>query len=87
MVILWKRHDATDAQIPVSIRFRGWELRPVERVLNLRGEPAAVGGRAFDVLLALVQGHGKVVTKGALPRRGMPGLVIEENNIQKGGIA
>jgi hypothetical protein len=33
------------------------------------------------------QGHGKVVTKGALPRRGMPGLVIEENNIQKGGIA
>ena len=64
-----------------SARFREWELRPLERVLLVRGEIAAIGGRAFDVLLALVERQGHVVTKGELLDAAWPGLVVEENNV------
>ena len=62
-------------------RFREWELRPLERVLLVRGETAAIGGRAFDVLLALVERQGHVVTKSELLDAAWPGLVVEENNV------
>lgn len=71
----------TTAQLTTSIRFRGWELRPIERVLLVRGEPVPVGGRAFDVLLALVERRGRVVTKDELLDTAWPGLVVEENNV------
>ena len=64
-----------------SARFREWELRPLERVLLVRGEVAAIGGRAFDVLLALVERQGHVVTKSELLDAAWPGLVVEENNV------
>ena len=72
---------SSNAQAADSIRFRGWEVRPIERVLVVRGEPVAVGGRAFDVLLALVKRQGQVVTKGDLLDAAWPGLVVEENNV------
>ncbi len=40
-----------------------------------------MGGRAFEVLLALAQRPGKVVTKAELLAVAWPGLVVEENNI------
>ena len=64
-----------------SARFREWELRPLERVLLVHGEIAAIGGRAFDVLLALVERQGHVVTKSELLDAAWPGLVVEENNV------
>ena len=33
--------------------FREFELLPEERLLRVRGEPVALGSRAFDLLLAL----------------------------------
>ena len=47
-------------------RFAGWELRPQERLLLVRGEPAKVGSRAFDVLRVLAERAGQVVSKGEL---------------------
>src|SRR4029453_100439 len=35
-----------------ALRFGHLEIRPGERVLRLNGESAAVGARAFDLLLA-----------------------------------
>lgn len=64
-----------------ALRFGHFELHPAERVLRVRGEPVALGSRAFDVLLALAQRHERLVTKQELLDLVWPGLVVEEHNI------
>jgi predicted ATPase/DNA-binding winged helix-turn-helix (wHTH) protein len=66
----------------VRVRFGGFELQPGERRLLVDGQPAAVGPRAFDVLMVLVERGGKLVTKSELLDRVWPNLVVEENNLQ-----
>ena len=46
------------------------------------GEPAVLGARAFDVLLALVGRAGELVTKERLLELVWPKLVVEEANLQ-----
>ena len=65
-----------------SYRFGRFELRPVERRLLIDGQPAPVGARALDVLLALVERRERVVSKNDLLDLVWPGLVVEENNLQ-----
>lgn len=64
------------------IRFGSVEIRPSERQLLLAGRPAALGARAFDVLLALIARRGQVISKSELLDLVWPGLVVEENNLQ-----
>ena len=64
-----------------SYRFGPVELRPAERQLLVEGVPAHLGGRAFDVLVALVDRRDRVVTKDELFELAWPGLVVEENNL------
>jgi TolB-like protein/DNA-binding winged helix-turn-helix (wHTH) protein/tetratricopeptide (TPR) repeat protein len=64
-------------------RFGAVEVRSEERVLLVDGKPAELGGRAFDVLLALIESRGRVVTKDELLAYAWPGLVVEENNLQQ----
>ncbi len=64
------------------IRFGTAEVRPAERQLLLAGQPAAVGARAFDLLLQLIEHRDRVVPKNELFERVWPGLVVEENNLQ-----
>ena len=45
------------------------------------GEPAAIGARAFDLLLALCAQPGTLLTKHQLLDAVWPGLVMEENNL------
>lgn len=63
-------------------RFGAFELNPGERRLMKNGEPLVVGPRAFDVLVALTERAGGLVTKGELLARVWPRLVVEENNLQ-----
>ena len=65
-----------------SWRFGPVEVRPAERQLLVEGQPAPVGARAFDVLLALIDRRDRVVTKNELLEIVWPGLVVEENNLQ-----
>jgi predicted ATPase/DNA-binding winged helix-turn-helix (wHTH) protein len=65
-----------------SHRFGRFELQPAERRLLDDGEPVAVGARAFDVLLMLVERAGQLVAKNDLLTRVWSGLVVEENNLQ-----
>ena len=58
------------------------EVRAVERELLRAGEPQRIGARAFDLLLALIERGGRLVTKGELLDEVWPGLVVEEGNIQ-----
>src|SRR5260370_38930123 len=45
------------------------------------GRPVKLGGRAFDVLMALIEARGAVVSKEALMARVWPGRIIEENSL------
>jgi predicted ATPase/DNA-binding winged helix-turn-helix (wHTH) protein len=62
-------------------RFGRFEVRSTERLLLVDGQPAAVGARAFDVLMALIDHRDRVVTKEELLDLVWPGLVVEENNL------
>ena len=70
------------AKPSAGYRFGRCELQPAARRLLVDGEPATLGPRAFDVLVALVERAGDLVTKAELLDRVWPGLVVEENNLQ-----
>ena len=57
------------------------ELAKASRQLQLDGKPVTLGVRAFDVLVVLVEQHGRVVLKDELLATVWPGVVVEENNL------
>jgi TolB-like protein/tetratricopeptide (TPR) repeat protein len=57
------------------------EVRADERRLLARGVPVALGGRAFDLLLVLIEHRDRVVGKDELLATVWPGVVVEENNL------
>src|SRR5215831_203702 len=61
--------------------FGRFELQPDERRLLASGRPIAIKPRAFDLLVALVELHGRLVTKEKLLARVWPGVIIEENAV------
>ena len=67
---------------PLHPRFGPFELRVAERQLLLDGTPAKLGGRAFDLLVALVERRDRVVHKNELLDIVWPHVVVEENNLQ-----
>ena len=73
-------HAASEA--PAGIAFGRFLLLPQRRELLADGRPVKLGGRAFDVLMALIEAHGAVVSKNALMARVWPDRIVEENNLQ-----
>src|SRR5437763_9067299 len=73
-------HSASEASAGVA--FGRFLLLPHRRELLADGRPVKLGGRAFDVLLALIEARGAVVSKDALMTRVWPDRIVEENNLQ-----
>lgn len=63
------------------LRFDRYELQLRERCLLRDGHEVPLRAKAFDVLVALVQRAGRLVTKNELLEVAWPGLVVEENNV------
>jgi predicted ATPase len=63
-------------------RFGRLEMRPAARQVMVDNQPAHLGSRAFDVLLALIERRERIVPKDELLDVVWPGLVVEENNLQ-----
>ena len=61
--------------------FGSFRLDVVERSLWHRQDRVPLGGRALDVLAALVRQAGRLVTKDELLRQAWKGRVVEEGNI------
>ena len=57
-------------------------LRPTARQVLVHGQVAAIGARAFDLLMALAERRERVVSKNELLELVWPGVVVEENNLQ-----
>jgi predicted ATPase/DNA-binding winged helix-turn-helix (wHTH) protein len=70
------------ADLPASVGFGRFRVLRHRREMIADGKPIKLGGRAFDILVALIEARGAVVTKDALIKRVWSGLVVEENNLQ-----
>src|SRR6202045_236316 len=70
------------AQAPAAIEFGRFSVLPHRRELLADGRPLELGGRAFDVLMVLIEARGAVVSKDALMKRVWPDRIVEENNLQ-----
>jgi DNA-binding winged helix-turn-helix (wHTH) protein len=67
---------------PAIIEFGRFGILPHRRQLLADGQPTRLGGRAFDLLLALIEVPGAMVGKGELLSRIWPGRIVEENRLQ-----
>src|ERR1700730_1903852 len=70
------------SKAPSSVAFGRFRVLPHRRELLADGRPVKLGGRAFDVLMALIEARGAVISKDALMTRVWPGRIVEENNLQ-----
>jgi predicted ATPase/DNA-binding winged helix-turn-helix (wHTH) protein len=69
-------------ETPAAIEFGRFRVLPPRRELLAEGRPLDLGGRAFDLLMALIEASGAVVSKDALMTRVWPDRIVEENNLQ-----
>src|SRR3984893_16848397 len=70
------------AQAPAAIEFGRFSILSHRRELLTEGQPLDLGGRAFDILMMLIEASGAVVSKDALMHRAWPGRIVEENSLQ-----
>jgi len=65
---------------PAGTAFGRFQVLPDRREVLADGRPLKLGGRAFDVLVALIEARGAVVSKEALMAR-VWGRIIEDNSL------
>src|SRR5262245_12290434 len=69
------------SEAPASFEFGRLRVLPQSREVRADGQPIELGGRAFDILVVLIEAHGAVVSKDELMRRVWPGRIVEDNNL------
>jgi predicted ATPase/DNA-binding winged helix-turn-helix (wHTH) protein len=65
-----------------ALLFGRFRLVLHSRELLVDGAPVPIGNRAIDVLMALIESCGELVTKDELLSRVWPNTTVEENNLQ-----
>lgn len=65
-----------------SFIFGPFHLLPHRHQLRKGETPVRIGSRAMDILIALVERHGMLVTKRELMTRAWPTSVVEESNLK-----
>ena len=65
-----------------AISFGPYRLLAAQRLLLERDKPVRLGGRAFDILAALVERAGELVGKEELIARAWPKTYVEESNLK-----
>jgi Tol biopolymer transport system component/DNA-binding winged helix-turn-helix (wHTH) protein len=66
-----------------AYRFGPYALDPSRRTLTRGADPVPIAGKAFDVLLVLLERHGQVVEKAELLRLVWPDTIVEEANLSQ----
>src|SRR6516164_3486489 len=85
--IAWKCALASTAvdpvyEAPAGVEFGCFRILPHRREVLADGQPIELGGRAYDVLIALIEANGAVLAKDELISRVWPGRIIEEGNLR-----
>lgn len=65
-----------------QLRFGPFCVVPGKRLLLRDGEPLEIGGRALDLLIALVEQPGRVLSKRELLKRVWPDIIVEEGSLR-----
>src|ERR1700751_4027076 len=64
------------------LKFGRFQVLPHRREFSASGAPVPLGSRAFDVLMVLLEAAGELVTKDEILSRVLPGMGVEEHNLQ-----
>ena len=64
-----------------TFSFGDFELSGAKRLLLKHGEMIALNSKTFDLLLALVENHGQILSKDELLEKVWEGQFVEENNL------
>jgi DNA-binding winged helix-turn-helix (wHTH) protein len=74
-----------DGRIALSVlvlSFGSFQLLPDQRLLLEEDRPLRVGSRALDILVALVERAGHLVSKDELMTRGWPDTFVDDANLR-----
>src|ERR1700750_1864474 len=66
----------------IGLRFGPFELNVAERALRKANQVIPLGGRAYDILMALLENAGEVVTKADLIAKAWPEVTVEEGSLR-----
>jgi DNA-binding winged helix-turn-helix (wHTH) protein len=66
----------------LAIEFGRFRLIWRSRDLLADGAPVAIGNRALDILIVLIEARGALVAKDEIMSRVWPGAIVEENTLQ-----
>jgi predicted ATPase/DNA-binding winged helix-turn-helix (wHTH) protein len=66
----------------IRLRFGPFELNVAERSLKKADQVVPLGGRAYDILIALLENAGEVVGKAELIARAWPDVTVEEGSLR-----
>ena len=64
-----------------AICFGSFKLLPVQRLLLEGGRPVRLGSRALDILIALIERPGELISKDELMARVWPTTFVEQANL------
>lgn len=65
-----------------SFLFGGFVLQPERQLLLNEDTPVRIGGRALDLLTALVERPGQLLSKQQLIAHAWPGIFVDETNLK-----
>ena len=74
--------DVDIGPVGERICFGPFCLSPGERLLTRDGQPVEIGGRAFDLLVALTEQPGRILSKRELLKRVWPDVVVEDGSLR-----
>ena len=66
----------------IRLRFGPFELNVAERSLKKANQVIPLGGRAYDILFALLEKAGEVVAKAELIAKAWPDVTVEEGSLR-----
>jgi DNA-binding winged helix-turn-helix (wHTH) protein len=66
----------------IRLRFGPFELNIAERSLRRADQVIPLGGRAYDILIALLENAGEVVSKADLIANVWPEVMVEEGSLR-----
>src|SRR5712672_3253626 len=66
----------------IRLRFGPFELNVAERTLKKANHAIPLGGRAYDILIALLENAGEVVPKSELIAKAWPDVTVEEGSLR-----
>jgi len=74
--------DAVDPKLGRVFSFGPFRLTPAQRLLQKAGTPIPLGERALDILIALVERAGAVVSKKDLIACVWPDVTVDEGSLR-----